>query len=109
MIGVASSTEDPEISIMISEAKVGSPEGAVPETGLDSTPSAAATTVSYEQDIAHSYIRIIPLTPNHPMVVMHDARDSLYDPVYCPGSKYRLDFLVLNQKDILRNALYRTS
>lgn len=90
VIGVALSTEDPEISI--SEAKVGSPEGAVPETGLDSTPSAAATTVSYKQDIAHSYISIRTLTRNHPMVVMHNAGDSLYDLVYCPGSKYWLDF-----------------
>ncbi len=38
------------------------------------------------------YIGIFSLTPNNPMVVMHDAGDSLYDLVYCPDSNYRLEW-----------------
>ena len=58
----------------------------------DETPATTVTTVSYVEDIVHPYIAIIHLKTGHPMVVMHDAGDSLLDLVYRSDSTFRLEW-----------------
>jgi len=85
--------KDPEISF--SEAEVGDE---FPRVGTeqvvesDTPPTTTATMILYDEDVVHPYIGIFSLTSNNPMVVMHDAGESLYDLVYCPDSKYRSEW-----------------
>mmetsp|Transcript_60130 Transcript_60130/g.125804 ORF Transcript_60130/g.125804 Transcript_60130/m.125804 type:complete len:516 (-) Transcript_60130:606-2153(-) len=66
--------------------------GAGTEQEVESDTQPIMTTMSYAEDVVHPYLGILTLTPEHPMVVMHDAGDSLYDLVYCSNSEYRLEW-----------------
>lgn len=88
LLGKAPAVEDDESNL--SEAEEETHGGT--EKVVESDTQPATTTMSYVADVVHSYLGILILTAGHPMVIMHDAGESLYDLVYCPGSTYRLEW-----------------
>lgn len=71
----------------------------LPEKDQDTGASTSGTSEEYapgldplESTLVHPYIGILFLNRKHPLILMHDAGDSLYDLIYAPGSRYRLEW-----------------
>ena len=91
--GFEPGAQDPDTSLSEAEDGCDRPPGdAAHEAQSNATPAATAPAISYAEDIVHPYVAIFHLRRGHPMVVMHDAGDTLLDLVYRPDSAYRLEW-----------------
>ena len=91
--GFEPGAQDPDTSLSEAEDGCDRPPGdAAHEAQSHATPAATATAISYAEDVVHPYVAIFHLRRGHPMVVMHDAGDTLLDLVYRPDSAYRLEW-----------------
>ena len=91
--GFEPGAQDPDTSLSEAEDGCDRPPGdAAHQAQSQATPAATVPAISYAEDVVHPYVAIFHLRRGHPMVVMHDAGDTLLDLVYRPDSAYRLEW-----------------